>query len=640
MMDGIVPSHWFPKRDSAQRVCVIGGGGHAKVVIRTLQESGYLVEAVYDDSRRKWGTSVFGVPIVGPVSEIARRGRTPAVIAVGDNAARRVLASQLDLEWIRVVHPRAVVDPSARIGWGTVVLAGAVIQPDAILGNHVIVNTGASIDHDCRIGDYVHVAPGVHLAGEISVGEGTLVGTGAAVVRGREIGPWSVVGAGAVVVKNLPARVVATGVPARPLRPAHPCHDRCEANHASSTAEGQEDTESPPSGDQKPGSSQAAPKRRIFLSPPHMSGEERALLLDAFDSNWIAPLGPHVDGFEKEFAEKVGTPHAVAVSSGTAALHLALRVLGVGPGDKVATSTLTFTASANAIRYVGAEPVFIDSERASWNLDPQLLAEEIELSVRRGKPIKAVLAVDVLGQCADWEPILHVCQTYEIPIIEDAAEALGATYRGRAAGTFGAVGCFSFNGNKIITTSGGGMLITESKELADKARFLATQAREPMPHYEHSEIGYNYRMSNLLAAIGRGQLRALQDRIERRRAIFRFYETALCGLPGIEFMPELPAGRSTRWLTCILIDRENFGASREEVRLALESENIESRPVWKPMHLQPVHAGCRVRGGCIAEDLFARGLCLPSGSNMTPEEQLRVVETIRAVGKGARRRAA
>jgi pyridoxal phosphate-dependent aminotransferase EpsN len=370
---------------------------------------------------------------------------------------------------------------------------------------------------------------------------------------------------------------------------------------------------------------------RIYLSPPHMSEDSRELLLEAFDSNWIAPLGPQVDAFEREFAERIGVKHAVALSSGTAALHLALLLSGVGPGDEVGTATLTFAATANAIRYVGATPVFLDSQPGTWNLDPHLLAEELEAGVRRGRPLKAVVAVDLFGQCADYRPIGECCRSYETPLIEDAAEALGATYRGQAAGTFGQIGCFSFNGNKIITTSGGGMLVTECKALADRARFLASQARHSCPEYEHFETGYNYRMSNLLAAVGRGQMRVLDKRVQRRRANFRFYQQALGDLPGIAFMPQHPEGRPTRWLTCITVDPEQFGATREEVRLALERENIESRPVWKPMHLQPPYAGCRVRGGEVAEGLFRHGLCLPSGSNLSDDDLARIAGIIRAV---------
>ena len=379
-----------------------------------------------------------------------------------------------------------------------------------------------------------------------------------------------------------------------------------------------------------PGNQESQAPSRIYLSPPHMAPGERELLLEAFDSGWIAPLGPHVDAFEREFAEKLGVPHAVAVSSGTAALHLALLVLGIGPGDEVATSTLTFAASANVIRYVGASPVFIDSELTTWNLDPELLADELATAKETGKPIKAVLAVDVLGQCADFDRIVEICRSFGVPLIEDAAEALGATYTGRPAGSFGEISCFSFNGNKIITTSGGGMLATSRIDWGRQARHLATQARDPAPHYEHSQLGYNYRMSNLLAAVGRGQLRVLSDRVECRRANFEFYRQALGDLPGISFMPEPPPSCSTRWLTCLTIDPEQFGATRETVRIALEAENIESRPLWKPMHLQPLYSGARIRGGLVSERLFKNGLCLPSGSNLSPKDRQRVVETVRA----------
>jgi pyridoxal phosphate-dependent aminotransferase EpsN len=363
-----------------------------------------------------------------------------------------------------------------------------------------------------------------------------------------------------------------------------------------------------------------------------MSQFERALLLDAFDSNWIAPLGPHVDAFEKEFAAHVGAAEAVALSSGTGALHLALLLLGVGQGDEVLTSTLTFAATANAITYVGATPVFIDSEPKSWNMDPRLLAAELRACARRNKLPKAVVVVDLYGQCADFDPIQEVCARYEVPIIEDAAEALGATYRNGSAGTFGVFGAFSFNGNKIITTSGGGMLVCQSEAHARRARFLATQARDPAPHYQHSEIGYNYRMSNLLAAVGRGQLRVLADRVDQRRANCDFYRQTLGDLPGVCFMPELPQGRSTRWLTCITVDPNSFGATREDIRLALEAENIESRPIWKPMHLQPVFANCRLRGGSVAQAIFEQGLCLPSGSNLSADDRARVVDVVHAVG--------
>lgn len=372
---------------------------------------------------------------------------------------------------------------------------------------------------------------------------------------------------------------------------------------------------------------------RVYLSPPHMSTFERIFVEEAFDSNWIAPLGPHVDAFEEELSELVEGRHVAALSSGTAALHLAMELLGVGPGDEVIVSTLTFAASVNPIRYQGATPVFIDSDFRSWNMDPGLLAEELDRRARMGRLPKAVVVVDLYGQCADFEPILRACRKYEVPIVEDAAEALGAKYQGRPAGVFGDLAIFSFNGNKIITTSGGGALVSDRKEWIDKARFLATQARDPAPHYQHTRLGYNYRLSNLLAAVGRGQLRVLDQRVDARRANNAFYRDRLGNLPGLSFMPEAPGCRSTFWLTCIQIDAQAFGATREDLRLALEEANVEARPVWKPMHLQPVFAGFPVVGGKVAESLFENGLCLPSGSSMTDDDRKRVVEVILQVGR-------
>lgn len=378
------------------------------------------------------------------------------------------------------------------------------------------------------------------------------------------------------------------------------------------------------------------PPPRLHLSPPHMGALEEAFVADAFASNWIAPLGPHVDAFEHEFCTAVGVPYAVALSSGTAALHLALRLAGVGAGDEVLVSTLTFCASVNPIIYLGARPVFIDSERRSWNMDPDLLAETLAARAALGRLPRAVIVVHLYGQSADLEAILAICERYDVPLIEDAAEALGAAYRGRAPGTFGLAGVFSFNGNKIITTSGGGMLVTADRALAAAARRLATQARDRAPHYEHSEVGYNYRLSNVLAAIGRGQLRVLEDRVAARRRNFERYTEALADLPGIAFMPEASWGRHTRWLTCATVTPDGFGADRETVRCALEAANIEARPVWKPMHQQPVFAGCERIGGAVAEDLFARGICLPSGSNMTVDDLERVITCIRQTHRGAR----
>jgi len=379
---------------------------------------------------------------------------------------------------------------------------------------------------------------------------------------------------------------------------------------------------------------------RIYLSPPDVGPAERQLLLDAFDSKWIAPLGPHVDAFERELAAAVGVPHAVALSSGTAALHLALLILGVGRGDDVLTSTMTFAATANAIAYVGATPAFVDVARDTWTLDPDLLEEELAARARAGRQAAAVVTVDLYGQCADYARILDACRRHGVPVIEDAAEALGASCNGRRAGAFGECAAFSFNGNKIITTSGGGMLVSHRREIVERARHLATQAREPAPHYQHNDIGYNYRLSNLLAAVGRAQLSALPAKLVRRREINAVYRRALAGAPGVTFMPEAPYGSSNCWLTCVLVESDAFGATREDIRLDLEARDVESRPLWKPMHLQPAFSGCAIRGGAVSEELFDLGLCLPSGSNLTASEQARVIDAFhaasRATGASAR----
>jgi dTDP-4-amino-4,6-dideoxygalactose transaminase len=375
--------------------------------------------------------------------------------------------------------------------------------------------------------------------------------------------------------------------------------------------------------------------KRIYLSPPHLGDDEWELVREAFTSNWIAPLGPHIDAFEAEFAQLVGVPHAVALASGTAAIHLALRMLGVQPGDEVVCPTLTFCATANPIVYEGGKPVFVDADPGTWNLDPGLLLEELRERAGRGQLPRAVIAVDLYGQTADYDALLEICNRYDVPLIEDAAEALGATYRGRMAGAFGRCAAFSFNGNKIITTSGGGMLVSDDPALIERARFLATQARDPAPHYQHSHIGFNYRLSNVLAAIGRGQLRVLGSRVAARRHIFDYYRAHLADLPGIAFLPQAPYGRPNAWLTCITVDPLAFGASRHDIHRALEAANIESRPLWKPLHLQPVFAGCAYRGGTVAADLFERGLCLPSGSALTPADLERVIDIVRRVPEHA-----
>lgn len=370
-------------------------------------------------------------------------------------------------------------------------------------------------------------------------------------------------------------------------------------------------------------------KTRLYLSLAHMGGNEQKYVKSAFVSNWIAPLGPNVDGFEKDLQEYTGSQHVAVLSSGTAALHLALILLGVCPGDFVICQSFTFSASANPIAYCGAIPVFIDSEALTWNMDHNLLREAIVSSIKDGKKPKAIIPVHLYGMPAQMDEILSIAEEFDIPVIEDAAEALGSRYKNKACGSFGKMGILSFNGNKIITTSGGGALVSDDPDLIQKARFLATQARDPAPHYQHSYIGYNYRMSNICAGIGRGQMEVLPDRIKKRREINRFYRSILKDVEGITFQSE-PDDRffSNFWLTTILIDKEKTGFDREDLRLAFEADNIESRPLWKPMHLQPVFKDAPAYVNGVSEHLFNTGLCLPSGSSLSREDIHRITDMI------------
>jgi pyridoxal phosphate-dependent aminotransferase EpsN len=359
-----------------------------------------------------------------------------------------------------------------------------------------------------------------------------------------------------------------------------------------------------------------------------MGGTEEGFVSQAFASNWLSTVGPNITAFEKEFENRVSMP-AVALGSCTAAIHLGLRLLGVGSGDEVFCSTLTFIAGCNPVRYLGAESVFLDSDYSTWNLDPNILEDALSKRALRNKLPRALVVVHLYGQCADMDPILELCHQYGVLVLEDAAEALGSIYRGRPAGSIGDVGVFSFNGNKIITTTGGGMLVSRNAAWVDKARFWSQQARDPGLAYEHSEMGYNYRMSNVLAGIGRGQLEVLDLRVRQRRAIAFRYRDAFVDLPGVTLMPQAPYGLHTNWLSCFLIDEQEFGSSRDALIRALDEANVESRPVWKPIHLQPLYSGCERYGGEVAEDLFRRGICLPSSSSLSEEDQLHVINSVR-----------
>ena len=372
--------------------------------------------------------------------------------------------------------------------------------------------------------------------------------------------------------------------------------------------------------------------KKIWLSSPHIGEAEKRFVEEAFTTNWVAPLGPNVDGFENDLCAYTGVEHAAALSSGTGALHLALIMLGVQKDDIVLCQSFTFSASANPIVYLGANPVFIDSEEDSWNMDPLLLEKAIQHYLSVGKKPKAIIPVHLYGMPAKMEAIMSLSKQYDIPVIEDAAESLGSTYQKKPCGSFGHMGILSFNGNKIITTSGGGALLSSNKEWIQQARFLATQARDPAPHYQHSQIGYNYRMSNVLAGIGRGQMEVLLQRVAQRRVNYEFYSKELNGIVGISFQPELAGSFSNRWLTCILVDpSQTNGVTREDVRLHLEKDNIETRPLWKPMHLQPVFSKATSFENGVSAKLFENGLCLPSGSNLSEEDLIRVVGKIKEV---------
>lgn len=371
---------------------------------------------------------------------------------------------------------------------------------------------------------------------------------------------------------------------------------------------------------------------KIWLSSPHMGESEFNYVKEAFDTNWIAPLGPHVDGFEQDIAKYLdGNVHVAALSSGTAALHLALIILGVQANDEVICQTMTFSASANPIAYLGATPIFVDSEDKTWNMSPEFLEQAILDRLAKGKKPKAIIVVHLYGMPADMDQIMEVANRYEIPVVEDAAEALGSTYKGQPAGTFGAMSILSFNGNKIITTSGGGALVSNNEDWIKKSRFLATQARDNAPHYQHTYIGYNYRMSNICAGIGRGQMEVLSERIKQRRSNYAFYKEAFTNYEQIIFGPEPhdDSFYSNRWLSTVLVDNNKTkGVSREAIRLALEKENIETRPLWKPMHMQPVFADLPYYGDGTSERLFDKGLCLPSGSNLTDEHREKIAAAL------------
>ena len=604
---------------------VYGASGHAKVVVDILESCGNKVDYLVDDNPkinefldyRVWRD-------IGVYDE--------AIIAIGSCQARKAVVDRIRVKrYVTAIHPSATISHRASIGAGTVVMQGAVIQSSAEIGRHCIINTGAIVDHDCCLGDFVHVSPQAAVLGGVRVGECTWVGAGAVVKQNVSIGAGCIIGAGAVVLKDVPDGSVVAGVPAKEI------------------------------------------SKQIYLCLAHMSDEglEQKYIKEAFDSNWVAPLGPNVSGFEadlKKFVNEGGVnKEVVALSAGTAAVHLALIACGVGPGDEVIVQSFTFCASSNPVRYLGAVPVFVDSEPRTWNMDPNLLEEAIRDRIAvTGKKPAAIIPVALYGMPYDVGRIMEIADRYQIPVIEDAAEGFGSKYDGRVLGTFGKFGVLSFNGNKMITTSGGGALICEDSALKDKVMWAATQAREAYPYYQHEEIGYNYRMSNICAGIGRGQMAVAQAHIDHHKHVQTMYEKLLSDVSGIKVhsQPDDVRYNSNFWLCTIVLDpslkvvgQDNAykevisgavgGAAGvthavanavtdcqpnenvEALRLYLQHKKIEARPVWKPMHKQPVYRGYPAYVNGVSEAVFRTGMCLPAGPWVTDEDVGYIVASIK-----------
>jgi len=602
-------------------IIVIGAGSFGREVCNWAEDAikagaaPWRLKGFLDDNPNALEGFSYGAKIIGGIAGYQPRAGDRFVCAIGNPAVKKNVCDAIVARggvFTNLIHPTAVIGHNVKLGTGVVLGPYTVLTCDLTVGDHTAFATSNTAGHDAWIGNWSHLGGHCEIGGGAVVEDGVFLGGRVAVAPRARVPAWTRVPPGASVSESgiNPAAAGPASAAAAPLERQPPPPER--------------HVHRPP----------AASATRLFLSPPHMGESELRLIQEVFASNYIAPTGPMVEAFEQEFAERTGFKHALAVSSGTAAMHLALRGLGIKPGDKVFAATLTFIGSVSPILYQGATPVFFDADPATWNLDPELLEHELHQAAARGQLPKAVIPTDLYGQSCDLGRILEICAPYGVPVICDAAESEGADYRGRHAGKGAKAAVFSFNGNKIITTSGGGMLASDDPAFIAHARKLATQAREPVPWYEHREIGYNYRMSNVLAAIGRGQLQVLEERVRRRRKIFAGYQARLGGLPGIEFMPEAPYGRGNRWLTVILVTPEVSGATSEQIRLALEAENIEARPVWKPMHLQPVFRGCRAVGGGVSEDLFARGLCLPSGTAMTDADLDRVCAVVRGCLKG------
>ena len=596
-------------------IIILGAGPFGREVCNWAEDvikagaAPWRIKGFLDDNPNALNGFLYDIMILGDIANYKPEVNDRFVCAISDPALKKRMCDVLLARggvFTNVIHPTTLLGRNVKLGTGVVLGPNTTLTCDLSVGDYVTFATGSTAGHDTWIGNWSHVSGHCEIGGAAVLEDGVFLGGRVEVPPQTRIPAWARVVPGTVAGNDTlsPPPNAPAPVPSQPERSVH-----------------------------RPSSSGG---QQIFLSPPHIGESELRLIREVFASNYIAPTGPMVEAFEQEFAERTGFARCLAVNSGTAAMHLALRCLGIKPGDSVMAATLTFIGSVSPVTFLNATPIFLDAAPATWCMDTDLLEHELHQAFARGRLPKAVIPTDLYGQSCDLDRILAICAKYEVPVICDAAESEGADYRGRHAGKGARAAVFSFNGNKIITTSGGGMLASDDPELIRHARYLSTQARDPLPYYEHREIGYNYRMSNVLAAIGRGQLQVLEERVRRRREIFAGYQARLGDVPGIEFMPEASYGRSNRWLTVILVTPEVFGATPEQLRLALEAEDIESRPVWKPMHMQPVFHGCRIVGGAVSEDLFARGLCLPSGTAMADADLDRVCTVIRKVSRGAR----
>ncbi len=657
---------------------IVGAGRHGRVVAETaLSTKRYEVMGFADEEAVKYGQAAGRWKILGHWREVSADAY---IVGIGSNATRKRIfegLAALGKSVATLISDRASVSADAHLGKGVVILAGAVVQSGAVIGDNVVINAGAVIDHDALVGAHAHVGPHSTVESFAEVPPGELIPAATVWSRTDSTARLPIVAEDEAVVLGGPEGQSESSRPQMFLGEGDPAAGRVAPSPLTPT------------------------RRRIRLSIPHMGGSEFDYVKQAFSTNWLSTVGPNLAALEERFTRVVGLP-SLALASGTAGIHLALRLVGIGPGDEVVTPTLTFVASCNPILYQGGRPVFVDSDRGSWNLDPNRFAGFIRERARINRLPKALVVVHLFGQPADLDPIVRICQEYGIQVVEDAAEALGAHYKGTPVGRFGDVSVFSFNGNKVITATSGGMLASPHKGWVDKARFWSTQACDPNPlhDYVHSEIGHNYRMSNVLAGIALGQLEVLELRVQQRRAVFERYRDAFRDLPGIEPQPEADfgeeklgvrsqesevrsqkseAGRQktegrgqktedrrqktedgrenaeggnlpseagpgsslhTRWLSCFLIDEARFGMSAADLIRFLDAANVESRPVWKPMHTQPLYRGYECIGGEVAEDLNRRGICLPSSSSLSAEEQQFVIERVREAHRSSRERGA